>query len=120
MLGMTQNGIRTRLLMYYLQGYLWRRRVPWKRECDYAYRYLKPHGIRTLAEMARRVKIREITGIWVPLNRKKPIPYDVLKLYREIIAGKSQGLTDTSIIQPTLLMSEINQYGAALNHTENH
>jgi len=76
------------LSRYFKWGYIWRRKVYWVGERGYMYRYLKPHGIKIMKSMHGlefRMKVREVTGINISLNRKKPIPSDVLGAYRRAI-----------------------------------
>lgn len=50
------------------------------------YRYLKPMGHRVLNGLEMRMRIREITGVNISLNRKKPVPTEVLAQYRRAIS----------------------------------
>jgi len=79
-----EGGIRRALTANYKWGYIWRRQDPTKRKNRYAYRYLKPKGLRVLKELNRRKEIETTTGIEISLNLKKPIPLAAIKLYNKI------------------------------------
>lgn len=88
MTGLSRNDTRYLLWRYHKWGYIWRRKVYFVRERGYMYRYLKPHGVRVMKAMHGlefRMKVREVTGVNISLNRKKPIPSDVLAAYRKAI-----------------------------------
>ncbi len=86
--GLTKGNVRRLLSRYYKFGYICRRKVFWAGERGYMYRYLKQHGIRVLLGgdgLEFRMRIREVTGIKISLNRKKPVPMEVLMQYRRSI-----------------------------------
>jgi hypothetical protein len=64
-------------------GYIWRKKE-WRkgRRNKYCYRFLKPDGLKIFYRLDERVKIRRITGIFVPLNLNKPIPYEARMRYQ--------------------------------------
>ncbi len=86
--GLSKGDVRRLLCRYYGMGYLWRRKVLWKGERGYMYRYLKQKGIRVLLGgdgLEVRMRIKEVTGENISLNRKKPVPYETRMQYRKMI-----------------------------------
>lgn len=87
--GVSVHAVRQRLTNLNKWGYIWRRQEFRKNGNDYCYRYLKPKGFITFIELDKRVKLREETGIFIPLNLKKPIPEEAMatEAFRRIFGG---------------------------------
>jgi hypothetical protein len=90
--GLTNAATRTRLSKMFLQGYLWRRKDERACRTGYCYRYLKPMGVRVLKGSVRyigleeRIRIKDLTGMDVPMNLKKQVPSDAMSEYRRLIS----------------------------------
>jgi len=88
MTGLTKAGVRNLLYRYTKFGYIWRRKTRYAGERGFMYRFLKRKGIEKLTGtdgLEVRMRIREITGNQVSLNKKIPIPHNILMEYRTLI-----------------------------------
>lgn len=85
-LGAELKTIKSHLTRLHKFSYIWRRiEERANKKNNFCYRYLKPAGLKTFFQLDERVKIRTITGIFVPLNLSKPIPEQALLKYHEAI-----------------------------------
>ena len=78
--------IKSHLTRLHKFSYIWRRiEERANKKNNFCYRYLKPEGLKVFFQLDERVKIRTITGIFVPLNLSKPTPEQAMFKYQEAL-----------------------------------
>lgn len=78
--------IKSHLTRLHKHSYIWRRTEERaNKKNNFCYRYLKPEGLNIFFQLDERVKIRTITGIFVPLNLSKSIPEQAMFKYHEAL-----------------------------------
>ena len=80
--GTSLHAVTENLSTMFKWGYIWRRQEYRNRRNEFCYKYLKPKGINVYFKLNERVTMREITGIFIPLNLKKPIPAEANRAYQ--------------------------------------
>ena len=85
-LGAKLKTIKSHLTRLHKFSYIWRRiEERATKKNNFCYRFLKPEGLKIFFQLDERVKIRTITGIFVPLNLGKPLPEQAMLKYQEAL-----------------------------------